>query len=40
MLLAVGLAAGYWQARLDNAQTAYQLGARYVQMMDPYRMPR
>ena len=40
MLLAVGLAAGYWHARMDNAQTADQLGARYVQMMDPYRMPR
>ena len=40
VLLAVGLAAGYWHARLDNAQTADQLGARYVQMMDPYRMPR
>jgi hypothetical protein len=40
VLLAVGLAAGYWHARVDNAQTAGQLGARYVQMMDPYRMPR
>ena len=40
VLLAVGLAAGYWHARLENAQTADQLGARYVQMMDPYRMPR
>ena len=40
VLLAVGLAAGYWHARLDNAQMADQLGTRYVQMMDPYRMPR
>jgi hypothetical protein len=40
VLLAVGLTAGYWRARVDNAQTADQLGARYVQMMDPYRMPR
>lgn len=40
VLLAVGLTAGYWRARVDNAQTSDQLGARYVQMMDPYRMPR
>lgn len=40
VLLVSGLAAGYWHARVDNAQAAEQLGARYVQMMDPYRMPR
>ena len=40
VLLAAGLAAGYWHARLENAQTADLLGTRYVQMIDPYRMPR
>ena len=40
VLLIAGLAAGYWQARVDNAQTAERLGERYVRMMDPYRMPR
>lgn len=40
VLMVSGLAAGYWHARVDNAQAAEQLGARYVQMMDPYRMPR
>jgi hypothetical protein len=40
VLLLTGLAAGYWQARVDNARTSEQLGARYVQMMDPYRAPR
>jgi hypothetical protein len=40
VLVLTGLAAGYWQARVDNARTSEQLGARYVQMMDPYRAPR
>ncbi len=40
VLLMAGLTAGYWHARVDNAQTAEQLGERYVRMMDPYRMPR
>ena len=39
-LLVVGLLAGYWHARVDNAQMAETLGVRYVQMMDPYRTPR
>ena len=40
VLLLVGLVAGYWHARQDTNQTVERLGARYVQMMDPYQMPR
>jgi hypothetical protein len=40
VLLAIGIAAGYWQARVTRAHTDENMGARYVQMMDPYqRMP-
>ena len=38
-LLLAGLAAGSWQAHLDRARADQQLGARYVQMLDPYLMP-
>jgi hypothetical protein len=37
LLLMVGLAAGYWQARSTEARTDERLGARYVQMLDPYQ---
>jgi di/tricarboxylate transporter len=40
MLLLSGLLAGYWHARLDNAQAAEDLSARYVRLIDPYQMPR
>src|ERR1041384_6711030 len=40
VLLAAGLLAGYWQASVPNAHASEQLGARYVQLMDPYQMPR
>ncbi len=38
VLLLAGLLAGYWHARLDNAQVTEQLGARYIQMMAPYQV--
>ena len=36
VLIAAGVAAGYWHARLDNAHVARQLGSRYVRLMDSY----
>jgi hypothetical protein len=39
-LLLAGLLAGYWQARVENTRATERLGLRYVQMMDPYQMPR
>lgn len=36
VLIAAGVAAGYWHARLDNAHVAHQLGSRYVRLMDSY----
>jgi hypothetical protein len=38
-LLAIGLAAGYWQARVTNWRLEQSLSARYVQMVDPYQHP-
>ena len=40
ILLAAGLLAGFWQAQLAKARAAENLSARYVQMLDPYQMPR
>ena len=40
VLLLAGLLAGYWQARAEQARTLEQLGARYVQMLDPYQAHR
>jgi hypothetical protein len=37
VLLLAGLAAGYWQSRIDNEHARRELGARYVHMMDPYQ---
>jgi hypothetical protein len=37
VLLLVGSATGYWQARSANAQAEAQLSRRYVQMVDPYQ---
>jgi hypothetical protein len=39
VLAAVGLAAGYWHARVDNAHVNHQLGSRYVRLMDSYEPP-
>ncbi len=36
LLLAIGIFAGYWHGRVDSARESQQLGARYVQMLDPY----
>ena len=38
-LLATGLIAGYWQAKVASAHAEAQLSARYVQVIDPYQMP-
>jgi hypothetical protein len=38
VLVAAGLAAGYWRAQVEKAHTTEELGVRYVQMMDPYLM--
>ena len=40
LLLAAGLLTGFWQAQLAKARAAENLSARYVQMLDPYQMPR
>lgn len=40
LLLLAGLLAGYWHARLDTARESRILGARYVQMLEPYQVPR
>ena len=40
VLLAAGLLTGYWQGRVANAHASEQLSARYVQVLDPYQMPR
>jgi hypothetical protein len=39
LLLLVGLAAGYWQARSTEARTDERLGLRYVHLVDPYQSP-
>ena len=39
VLIAAGVAAGYWHARLDNAHIARQLGSRYVRLIDSYETP-
>lgn len=40
VLVMGGLAAGYWQARAENARTSQELGSRYVHLMAAYEMPR
>ena len=39
VLLVAGLLAGHWQAQRDSARMTQELGARYVQLLDPYQMP-
>jgi hypothetical protein len=36
-VLLLGIGAGYWQARTDNQRASHELGARYVEMIDPYQ---
>jgi hypothetical protein len=40
ILLLAGAGAGFWQAHLANERTVQTLEVRYLQLMDPYRMPR
>jgi hypothetical protein len=40
VLLLAGLGAGLWQAHTHVAQSESNWRERYVQMVDPYRMPR
>jgi hypothetical protein len=40
ILLLAGVAAGSWQARVGAQRASETLGSRYVQMLDPYQMPR
>ena len=37
VLLLAGVLAGYWHARQDNTRALENLGARYVQMMEPFQ---
>jgi hypothetical protein len=39
VLALAGLVAGSWQARVASEHAAATLSSRYVQMVDPYRMP-
>jgi len=40
VLLAVGVTAGWAQARQDTARFKHELGQRYVRALDPYQAPR
>lgn len=40
MLLLIGISAGHWQVRNHTAHVDHELGARYVQSVDPYQKPR
>ena len=40
VLLAVGLTAGWAEARQTTARVKGELGDRYVQSLDPYQTPR
>jgi hypothetical protein len=40
ILLFMGLTAGLWQAHESSQRASETLSARYVQMIDPYQMPR
>jgi hypothetical protein len=37
VLLLAGLLVGYWQVRVARAHLGETMGARYVQMIDPYQ---
>ncbi len=40
ILLSAGLLAGVWQAQATTQHASETLSVRYVQMLDPYQMPR
>jgi len=40
LLLVIGGTAGWTQAHQTNARVNSELGARYVQQLDPYQAPR
>ena len=40
VLLAVGVTAGWAQARQESARVRDELGLRYVRVLDPYLAPR
>ena len=40
VLLAVGVTAGWAQARGDTVRVKQELGERYVRVLDPYQTPR
>jgi hypothetical protein len=40
LLLAVGVSAGWAQARQETARVRDELGQRYVRVLDPYQAPR
>jgi hypothetical protein len=40
VLLAVGVTAGWAQARQETARVRDELGQRYVRVLDPYQAPR
>jgi hypothetical protein len=37
LLLLIGLAAGYWQSRLDSQRADEKFSAQYVATVDPYQ---
>ncbi len=39
-LVVLGIAGGAWHAQLSDEQEARSMSTRYVQMVDPYQMPR
>jgi hypothetical protein len=40
VLLVAGSTLGFWQGHVRSERSAAELGTRYVQMLDPYQMPR
>jgi len=40
VLLFAGLLAGFWQGHAESQRENQMLRTRYVQMVDPYQMPR
>ena len=40
ILLFAGLLAGFWQGHAEEQRENQMLRTRYVQMVDPYKMPR
>lgn len=40
ILLGLGIAGGFWQSQVTAQRDAEAMSTRYVQMIDPYQMPR